>query len=152
MTTHVAGVQVRHRKGSVHDFASIWARRSRSASRHRTGRGANSSAQHFTGERLHGNVDVRYDEPRGSQQTVKIWDKNGVVGASLQIGKDPPNDITGILKDGDVLILTTTLRENGVPIWAVIALTLDGQTMNMAQMLQFSQTIKRGSGKAAQAH
>jgi hypothetical protein len=90
--------------------------------------------------------------PAGSQQTVKIWDKNGVVGASLQIGKDPTNDITGILKDGDVLILTTTLRENGVPIWAVIALTLDGQTMNMAQMLQFGQTIKRGSGKAAQAH
>jgi hypothetical protein len=76
--------------------------------------------------------------PAGSQQTVKIWDKNGVVGASLQIGRDPPNDITGILKDGDVLILTTTLRENGVPIWAVIALTLDDQTMNMAQMLQFS--------------
>jgi hypothetical protein len=76
--------------------------------------------------------------PAGSQQTVKIWDKNGVVGASLQKGRDPPNDITGILKDGDVLILTTTLRENGVPIWAVIALTLDDQTMNMAQMLQFS--------------
>jgi hypothetical protein len=41
---------------------------------------------------------------------------------------------------------TTTLRENGVPIWAIIALTLDGQTMNMAQMLQMSQTIKRGTG------
>jgi hypothetical protein len=90
--------------------------------------------------------------PAGSQQTVRIWDKDGVVAASLQIGKFPPNDITGILKDGDVLVLTTTLRENGAPIWAVIALTLDGQTMNMAQMLQFSQTIKRGSGKAAQAY
>jgi hypothetical protein len=89
--------------------------------------------------------------PPGSQQTVRIWDKNGVVAASLQIGKSPPNEITGILKDGDVLVLTTTLRENGAPIWAVIALTLDGQTMNMAQMLQNSQTIKRGSGKAAQA-
>ena len=90
--------------------------------------------------------------PQGSEQTVRIWDKNGGAGASLQIGKFPPNDITGILKDGDVLVLTTTLRENGAPIWAVIALTLDGQTMNMAQMLQFSQTIKRGSGKPAQAH
>ena len=48
--------------------------------------------------------------------------------------------------------MTTTLRENGAPIWAVIALTLAGQTMDMAQMLQFSQTIKRGSGKATQAH
>ena len=45
-------------------------------------------------------------------------------------------------RDGDVLVLTTTLRENGAPIWAVIALTLDGQTMNMFQMLQQSQTIK----------
>jgi ABC-type glycerol-3-phosphate transport system substrate-binding protein len=85
--------------------------------------------------------------PPNSEQAVRIWDKNGMVGASLQIGKSPPTDITGIFKDGDVLVLTTTLRENGVPIWAVIALTLDGQTMNMAQMLQQSQTIKRGSGK-----
>jgi hypothetical protein len=90
--------------------------------------------------------------PPNSQQTVRIWNKNGVVGASLQIGTQPPNDITGILKDGDVLVLTTTLRENGAPIWAIIALTLDGQTMNMAQMLQFSQTIKRGSAKAPQAN
>jgi hypothetical protein len=85
--------------------------------------------------------------PANTEQTVKIWDKNGFVGASLQVGKFPPTDITGIFKDGDVLVLTTTLRENGAPIWAVIALTLNGQTMNMAQMLQQSQTIKRGSGK-----
>ena len=85
--------------------------------------------------------------PQGSEQTVRIWDKNGVVGASLQVGKFAPNDFTGILKDGDVLVLTTTLRENGAPIWAVIALTLEGQTMNMAQMLQRSQTIKRGAGR-----
>jgi len=85
--------------------------------------------------------------PLNSEQTVRIWDKNGIVSASLQVGKFPPTDITGIFKDGDVLVLTTTLRENGAPIWAVIALTLDGQTMNMAQMLQQSQTIKRGSGK-----
>ncbi len=85
--------------------------------------------------------------PANSEQTVRVWDKNGVVGASLQVGTFPPTDITGIFKDGDVLVLTTTLRENGAPIWAVIALTLDGQTMTMAQMLQRSQTIKRGSGK-----
>jgi hypothetical protein len=29
----------------------------------------------------------------------------------------------------------------------VVALTVDGDTMNMAQMLEFSQTIKRGSGR-----
>jgi len=83
--------------------------------------------------------------PPNSEQTITISDKNGVVAASVQVGKFPPNEVTGILKDGDVLLLTTTLRENGAPIWAVIALTLDGDTMNMAQMLQRSQTIKRGT-------
>ena len=84
--------------------------------------------------------------PQGSQQTVRLWDNYGVIAASLQIGKFPPNEITGIVKDGAVLVLTTTVRENGKPIWAVIALTLEGQTMKMAQMLEQSETIKRGSG------
>jgi hypothetical protein len=86
--------------------------------------------------------------PPNSVQTVKIEDRNGVIAASIQVGRlPPPTDITGIFKDGQVLVLTTTLRENGAPIWAVIALTLDGQTMTMAQMLQQSQTIKRGTGQ-----
>jgi hypothetical protein len=85
--------------------------------------------------------------PQGSEQTVRIVDKNGVVGASLQIEKFPPSDITGMFTDGDLLVLTTTLRENGAPIWAVIALKLEGETMSMAQMLQMSQTIKRGTGR-----
>jgi hypothetical protein len=71
--------------------------------------------------------------PRGSNQTVRNWDKNGLIGASLQIEKFPPNDITGVLKDRDMLVLTTTLLENGKPIWAVISLTLDGERMTMAQ-------------------
>ena len=85
--------------------------------------------------------------PTGSHQTVRIGDKNGIVAASLQIEQFPPNDVTGIIKDGHLLVLTTTLLENGRPIWAVISLTLDDHTMNMAQMLEFSQTIKRGTGK-----
>jgi hypothetical protein len=84
--------------------------------------------------------------PQGSQQAVRLWDKSGVIAASLQIGKFPPNEITGIVKDGAVLVLTTTVRENGKPIWAVVALTLEGQMMKMAQMLEQSETIKRGSG------
>ena len=85
--------------------------------------------------------------PEGTEQIVrKSGTRKACVAASLQIAKFPPNDTTGILKDGNVLVLTTTLRENGAPIWAVIALTLDGQTMNMAQMLERSQTIKRGAG------
>jgi hypothetical protein len=88
-------------------------------------------------------------EPPNSEQTVKIWDKNGIVGASLQISKFPPNEATGILKDGDVLILTTTVRENGVPIWAVVALKREGNMMVMSQMIQHSPVVKRGTAVSA---
>jgi hypothetical protein len=83
----------------------------------------------------------------GTNETVRIWEKNGVVAASVQVGKFPPNDVTGILKDGDLLFLTTTLRENGQPIWVVISLKREGETMMLAQMMEPSQTIKRGKGK-----
>jgi hypothetical protein len=87
--------------------------------------------------------------PKGARETVRIWDENGVVRASVQSGRFPAISATGILKDGDMLVLSLTRFENGKPDRAVIALTLDGSTMNMAQMLEFSQTIKRGSGKKA---
>jgi len=48
-----------------------------------------------------------------------------------------------------MLVCITRRLENGKPIWVIIALTLDGETMNMAQMLELSQTIKRGSRKKA---
>jgi len=90
---------------------------------------------------------------KGSPQTVRIWDKNGVVAASVQTGRFPPTNVTGILKDGDMLVLAISheaqpaMLENGAPIWAVISLTLDGDTMKTAHMLERSQTIKRGTGK-----
>jgi hypothetical protein len=90
---------------------------------------------------------------KGSQQTIRVWDKNGVVTASVQVGKFPPANVTGVLKDGDILVLTVSheaqpgLRENGAPIWAVISLVRDGDAMKTAQMLEKSQTIKRGTGK-----
>jgi hypothetical protein len=90
---------------------------------------------------------------KGSSQTVRISDKNGVVAASVQTGKFSPINVTSILKDGDMLVLTISheaqpaMLENGAPIWAVISLTLDGDTMKTAQMLERSQTIKRGTGK-----
>jgi hypothetical protein len=87
--------------------------------------------------------------PAGAQETVRVWDDNGVLKASVQSGRWPAINATGILKDGDLLVLTATRFENGKADRAVIALTLDGDTMNMAQMLEFSQTIKRGSGKKA---
>ena len=90
---------------------------------------------------------------KGSQQTVRIWNQNGMVAASVQVGKFPANNVTGIHKDGDMLVLTIShaakspIMENGVPILAVILLTLDGDAMTMAQMLEHSETIKRGTGK-----
>ena len=87
------------------------------------------------------------------QQTMRIWNKNGGVAASVQIGKSPPIDVTGILQDGDMLVLTIShkaqppMTENGAPIWAVISLTLEGDAMKAAEMLERSQTIKRGIGQ-----
>jgi len=83
----------------------------------------------------------------GTNETLRIWEKNGVVAASVQVARFPPNDVTGILKDGDLLVLTTTLRENGQPIWVVISLKLQGETMLLSQMMQQSRTIKRGTAK-----
>lgn len=71
----------------------------------------------------------------GTSETVRIQDKNGALAASLRVGTFPPNDVTGILKDGDLLVLTTTLRENGQPIWVVISLKVEGDTMTLAQMM-----------------
>lgn len=83
----------------------------------------------------------------GSKETVRISEKNGVVAATVQVGRFPPNDVTGILEDGGLLVLTATLRENGQPIWVVISLKEAGEVMALAQMMERSQTIKRGSGK-----
>jgi len=90
---------------------------------------------------------------KGTEQTVRIWEKNGVVGASVQIGQFPASGATGIFHDGNMLVLTIShaaqpgIRENGAPIWAVISLTRDGDSMTTAQMLERSQTIKRGVAK-----
>jgi hypothetical protein len=89
---------------------------------------------------------INMTNPPGAQETVRILDKDGVVIASVQLGKFPPSDVTGIVKDGDMLVFTTRRRENGNPIWVVMALTIDGDRMKMAQMLEQSQTIKRGTG------
>ena len=52
---------------------------------------------------------------------------------SLTIGRDGPHPVL----------------KNGVPIWAVYVLTLDGDTMKVALTLEQSRTIKRGTGKEA---
>ena len=90
---------------------------------------------------------------KGTAQTVRIWDENGRIAASFQVGTFPAINVTGVHMDGNMLVLTLghhaepPLMENGAPLMAVILLTLDGDQMHMAQMLERSQTIKRGVGK-----
>ena len=90
---------------------------------------------------------------KGSVQTVRIWEQDGRVAATLQVGKFPANNVTGMLRDSDMLVLTIShdapapIRENGVALSAVIMLTPDGEGMRMAQLLDASETIKRGLGK-----
>ena len=87
--------------------------------------------------------------PSGARETVRIWEEGGVVKATVQAGRFPPIPVTGMLKDAGMLVLTATRFENGRPIRAVVALTLEGDEMRMGQMLEFSETIKRGSGRKA---
>jgi hypothetical protein len=86
-------------------------------------------------------------EPSGAHETIRIWDNNGTLAATVQSEQSPPIKVTGMIKDRNVLFLTATRYENGQPIWAVIALKLNGDGMNMHQMLEPSWRIKLGSGK-----
>lgn len=90
---------------------------------------------------------IAMTNPAGAQETVRLWEESGLVRASVQSGRFPPIPVTGMLRDGDVLILSLTRFENGKRDRAVVSLTLEGDTVHMAQMLEFSQTIKRGSGR-----
>jgi hypothetical protein len=87
--------------------------------------------------------------------TVKVWERSGAVAVSLQTNPSyPAIEATSIQRDGNMLVVTIShqakpgpLMENDTPIWAVISLALDGSTLKVAQMLERSQTIKRGTGQ-----
>ena len=84
----------------------------------------------------------------GSSETVRVVERGGVLAATIQVGKFPPHNATGILWDGDLLVLTTTtMMENGAPIWAVVTLKRSGENMLLAQTMERSRTVKRGIGK-----
>jgi hypothetical protein len=95
---------------------------------------------------------IEMTEPMKGRQIVTIWEKNGALVASVQGDKSPAKDVTGIVRDRNMLVFTISrdgphpVLENGVPIWAVYVLTLDGDTMNVALALERSLTIKRGTG------
>src|SRR6185436_19113989 len=86
--------------------------------------------------------------------TIRVWDNSGTVAASLQTNPNfPAIEATGVYRDGNMLVLTLShhakphpMQENGMPIWAVVSAVVDGDTMKVAQMLERSQTIKRGAG------
>lgn len=92
-----------------------------------------------------------------STQILRIWNRDGALAASVQGGKAPATEVAGIIKERNMLVLTLSneaerpFLENGAPIWAVIALTLDGDTIKVAHMLEKSRTIKRGTGTKMQA-
>jgi len=96
-----------------------------------------------------GTWEIAMTNPAGARETVRVWEEKGLVRASVQSGRFPPIPVTGILRDEDVLILSLTRFENGKRDRAVVSLALEGETMNFAQMLEFSETIKRGSGRKA---
>ena len=87
--------------------------------------------------------------------TIRIWDNSGSVAASLQTNANfPAIEATGVYRDGNMLVMTIShtakphpMQENGMPIWAVVSAVVDGDTMKVAQMMERSQTIKRGAGK-----
>jgi hypothetical protein len=86
--------------------------------------------------------------------TIRVWDNSGTVAASLQTNPNfPAIEATGVYRDGNMLVLALShhakpypMQENGMPIWAVVSAVVDGDTMKVAQMLERSQTIKRGAG------
>jgi len=86
--------------------------------------------------------------------TIRVWDNSGTVAASLQTNPNfPAIEATGVYRDGNMLVLTLShhakphpMQENGMPIWAVVSAVVDGDTMKVAQMLERSQSIKRGAG------
>src|SRR5687768_15320674 len=83
-------------------------------------------------------IDIASPAALKGTETVKVWEKDGLVAASVQVGQFPPHEVTGLLRDGDLLVLSTTMRENGAPIWVVISLKVEGETMTMAQMMERS--------------
>jgi len=94
------------------------------------------------------------EEMKGDVLTVRIWNKDGRLAASVQTNPNAPaSEATGVLSDGNIIIASIghhaqrPMRENGAPIWATFTLTLDGDSLKLAQTLERSTTIKRGVGR-----
>ena len=94
------------------------------------------------------------EEMKGDVLTVRIWNKDGRLMASVQTAPNAPaSEATGVMSDGNMIVFSIghhaqrPMRENGAPIWATFTLTLDGDRLRLAQTLERSTTIKRGVGQ-----
>ena len=94
------------------------------------------------------------EEMKGRILTVRIWSKDGRLTASVQTDPNAPaSEATGVLSDGNMIVASIghhaqrPMMENGAPIWVTFTLTLDGDSLKLAQMLERSVTIKRGVGR-----
>ena len=94
------------------------------------------------------------EEMKGDVLTVRIWNTDGRLMASVQTAPNAPaSEATGVLSDGNMIVASIghhaqrPMRENGAPIWATFTLTLDGDSLRLAQTLERSTTIKRGVGR-----
>lgn len=120
-----------------------------------TPQGAKVSSAQARG--FHGTWMVTMTEPpelKGTQHTLRIWDKDGGLAASFQSrAAAPVIEATGLMLDGDLLILTFShqakpaLLENGTPLWAIFTLSLDGDALKLVQTMERSATLKRGIGR-----
>ena len=99
---------------------------------------------------------IQMSEPAAfmGTHTIRVWDNSGSVAASLQTNSNfPAIEVTGVHRDGNMLIRTLShhakphpMPENGMFIWEVVSAVVDGDTMKVAQMVERSQTITRGTG------
>jgi len=94
------------------------------------------------------------EEMKGHILTVRIWNKDGRLTASFQTAPNAPaSEATGVLSDGNMIVASIghhaqrPMRENGAPIWVTFTLTLDGDSLRLAQTLERSATIKHGVGR-----
>ena len=97
------------------------------------------------------------EEMKGRILTVRIWNKDGRLTASFQTAPNAPaSEATGVLSDGNMIVASIghhaqrPMRENGAPIWVTFTLTLDGDSLKLAQTLERSATIKHGVGRKQQ--
>ena len=125
----------------ISGIRSAWRKRAK----HCSDRGGRDSVHGDVGNQLYGAGGIQ-DDAHGENLEPE-W------GCRCEYsGWQDAQQVTGILTDANLLVLSinreapSAMRENGVPIWSVMSLSLDGDTIQAALMLERSQTIKRGTG------